>query len=259
MKAKQPNTSRTRASVKGSNRSAKEHGGWRDPRSACAHLRVSSRSLGRRSRWILLGLMIMAALGLRHATTASAQTSTTCDGVPATIVGVSPGVITGTAGNDVIVGTSGNDQIFGLGGDDLICAGPGDDQVNGGDNNDTFVWNPGDGNDVVEGQAGADTLRFNGSGASENIDLSANGARLRFFRDVANTTLDVNDTEQVSVNVLGGTDTIIVNDLTGTDVTQVNLSLANALNGTVGDGQADNVIVNGTAGTDSITVARSAG
>src|SRR4051812_24408208 len=107
-------------------------------------------------RAILLGLMIAAALSLWPAAPAGAQS--TCNGVPATIVGVSPGPITGTAGDDVIVGTTGADQIFGLGGDDIICAGRGDDQVSSGDNDDTIVWSPGDGNDVVEGQAGVDTL-----------------------------------------------------------------------------------------------------
>jgi RTX calcium-binding nonapeptide repeat (4 copies) len=91
---------------------------------------------------ILLGLLITVALSLWLATPTSAQVTVTCNGVPATIVGVAPGPITGTAGNDVIVGTTGVDQIAGLGGDDIICAGPGNDQVSGGDGNDTLVWTP---------------------------------------------------------------------------------------------------------------------
>jgi Ca2+-binding RTX toxin-like protein len=113
--------------------------------------------------------------------------------------------------------------------------------------NDTFVWNPGDGSDVVEGQAGFDTMQFNGSNASENIDISANGSRLRFFRDAGNITMDVNGTERINFDALGGADNIVVNDLTGTNVSQVNLNLGP-------DGQADTVTVNGTAGNDNITV-----
>jgi Ca2+-binding RTX toxin-like protein len=118
---------------------------------------------------------------------------------------------------------------------------------------DTFVWNPGDGSDTVEGQAGTDTLQFNGSNVGENIDLSANGSRLRLFRDVGNVTMDVNGTEIVNVVALGGADTITVNDLSGTDVTAVNVDLSSGGGG--GDGQADTVVVNGTAGNDAITVA----
>ena len=113
-----------------------------------------------------------------------------------------------------------------------------------GDGDDTFVWNPGDGSDVVEGEAGSDTLVFNGSNANEAIALSANGSRLRLSRDVGNVIMDLNGLEQVNVTALGGADTATINDLTGTGVARVNLNLAAAAGG--GDGQADNVIVNGT-------------
>ena len=55
-------------------------------------------------------------------------------------------------------------------------------------------------------------------------------------------------------DALGGADTITVNDLTGTDLTQVNLDLASPPGSGAGDGQADNVIINGTNGDDAITV-----
>jgi Ca2+-binding RTX toxin-like protein len=119
--------------------------------------------------------------------------------------------------------------------------------------NDAFTWNPGDGSDIVEGQAGTDTLLFNGANIAEKIDLSANGSRLRFTRDVASITMDVNNTEVVTFNALGGADAITVNDLSGTGVKQVNLNLAASLGG--GDGSADTVTVNGTTGSDGIRVA----
>src|SRR5262249_14883043 len=118
-----------------------------------------------------------------------------------------------------------------------------------------FVWNPGDGSDTVEGQGGRDTLQFNGASInSENFDLSANGSRLRLTRDVGSVTMDVNGVEQVNLAALGGIDNITVHDLTGTDVTQVNLDLSNPAGSGTGDGQTDTVIVEGTAGNDTVEV-----
>src|SRR5262249_33640889 len=94
---------------------------------------------------------------------------------------------------------------------------------------------------------------------NEKIDLSANGTRLRLFRDVGNVTMDVNGVEQVNVAALGGADTLTVNDLSGTGVTDVNLDLSGMPGSGIGDGQADTVIVNGTAGHDRISVTGSAG
>src|SRR5205814_3695951 len=85
------------------------------------------------------------------------------------------------------------------------------------------------------------------------IDISANGGRVRFTRDVASITMDLNGTEVITFNALGGADQITVNDLSGTDVTQVNLNLA--ATGGAGDGAADTVIINGTGGDDVITAA----
>jgi Ca2+-binding RTX toxin-like protein len=139
------------------------------------------------------------------------------------------------------------DILTGSKGDDLILGGRGNDTALMGAGNDTFVWNPGDGSDVVEGQAGFDTLQFNGSNAGENIDISANGSRLRFTRDVGNIVMDVNATERINFEALGGADNIVVNDLTGTQVAEVNVNLGPDL-------QTDTVTVNGTAGNDAIAV-----
>ena len=162
--------------------------------------------------------------------------------------------VDGGDGNDTITGGDGNDMLIGGDGNDTIIGGRGNDTVIGGDGNDTFVWNPGDGSDVVEGQGGADTLQFNGSNVNENINLSANGSRLRLSRDVGNVTMDVNGVEQVNVAALGGADTLTVNDLSGTGVTGVNLDLAGTPGSGTGDGQADTVIVNGTAQADAVQI-----
>src|SRR6266498_3172389 len=112
----------------------------------------------------------------------------------------------------------------------------------------------GDGSDTIDGRSGNDTMRFNGAAAAEQINLSANGSHLKFTRDVAGITMDTVRVERVDFNALGGADAVTVNDLTGTDVNSVNVDLAGALGGATGDGVADRVIVNGTAGNDAIDV-----
>src|SRR6185369_13997253 len=123
--------------------------------------------------------------------------------------------------------------------------------------NDTFEWDPGDGSDIVEGQDGTDTLLFNGANIAEKIDISANGNRIRLTRDVGNVTMDLGGIEHIQLNMLGGADNITVNDLSGTDVNQVGIDLSNPARSGTGDGAADSVIVNGTAGNDQINVVSS--
>jgi Ca2+-binding RTX toxin-like protein len=168
-------------------------------------------------------------------------------GLPADRMSVT---INGGAGNDIIVGSHGDDTVFG---------GTGNDIAQLGDGNDLFVWNPGDGSDIVEGQAGFDTLQFNGANIGENIDFSANGERVRMFRDVGNVTMDLNGVENINLVALGGADNITVNDLTGTDASAINIDLAAQPGGTIGDGQVDTVIINGTNGADAITVVNNNG
>ncbi len=165
--------------------------------------------------------------------------------------------IDGGAGNDTITGSDGNDILIGGDGNDTITGGRGNDTATLGNGNDTFVWNPGDGSDIVEGQAGTDTLVFNGANVAENIDISANGSRARLFRNVGNVTMDLNGVEHIQLAALGGADTITVNDLSGTDVKRVAIDLSGTPGSGQGDGTADTVIVNGTAGDDHISVVSS--
>ncbi len=113
----------------------------------------------------------------------------------------------------------------------------------------------GDGSDRVDGQVGHDAMIFNGANVNENVTISANGQQVRFFRDPGPITMDLNGVERIDFNALGGADTITVNDLTGTDVTEVNIDLASPLGSGTGDGQPDNVVVNGTDGDDGVSVA----
>ena len=97
-------------------------------------------------------------------------------------------------------------------------------------------------------------MLFNGANIDEKIDISANGSRVRFTRDVGGIVMDLNGTEAITFNALGGADEVTVHDLSGTDVTEVNLNLG--VPGGAGDGAADTVVVEGTAGDDVATVDR---
>jgi Ca2+-binding RTX toxin-like protein len=163
--------------------------------------------------------------------------------------------IDGGAGNDSLIGTDGADTLSGGDGKDFVDGNAGSDLALLGAGSDTFRWDPGDGSDIVEGQADADLMLFNGANINEKVDLSANGGRLRFFRDAGNITMDVNDTEAIQFNALGGADSITVHNLQGTDVTRVDLDLQASLGGD--DQQIDNVIVEGTSANDIITVSES--
>jgi Ca2+-binding RTX toxin-like protein len=162
--------------------------------------------------------------------------------------------IDGGAGNDTINGGDGAETLLGGDGDDAIDGNRGDDVGLLGAGDDSFRWDPGDGSDVVEGQDDADTLLFNGAGVAESFDVSANGERVKFFRDLASITMDLNDTEFIDVQALGGNDNAVVNDTSGTDLKRVAFDLVAAIGGGAGDGAADSVTVNGTNDPDDIQI-----
>ena len=151
--------------------------------------------------------------------------------------------VNGGIGADVFVGSEGGDLLNGGDGNDMALMGAGDD---------AFVWNPGDDNDTLEGQDGTDAMLFNGAAIAEKISIAANGGRVLFQRDVAAVTMDLDDVEHIGFRALGGADTTTVNDLSGTDVTAVDTDLSVVPGG--GDGQPDNVIVQGTTADDVAVV-----
>ena len=161
----------------------------------------------------------------------------------------------GGAGNDTITGGDGDDLLIGGDGNDTITGGRGNDTAQLGAGDDRFIWNPGDGSDVVDGQDGFDTLHFNGANISETINISAAKAgHASFERNVAAIDMDLDNIERIEFVALGGADTITVDDLSKTDVKQVALDLAATPGSGIGDGQADTVIVDGTAAANHITV-----
>src|SRR5450432_3032759 len=172
-------------------------------------------------------------------------------------VGIVGLTIDGGAGNDTITGSQGNDMLIGGDGNDIVNGGHGNDVAQLGNGNDTFIWNPGDGSDTVDGGAGTDTLVFNGAGVAENMEVSANGQRARLSRDVGGVVMDLGGVEHIQLAAAGGADAITVDDLTGTDVKQVAIDLSATPGSGQGDGVADTVNVNGTAGDDRISVAGS--
>jgi Ca2+-binding RTX toxin-like protein len=117
---------------------------------------------------------------------------------------------------------------------------------------DVFQWDPGDGSDTVEGQGGYDTLLFNGSNIGETMEISPNGGRARLTRDVGTITMDLNDIERIQLNALGGADKITVANLAATDVKYVDINLS--ATGGSGDDAADQVIANGTNGSDQVNI-----
>jgi Ca2+-binding RTX toxin-like protein len=172
------------------------------------------------------------------------------------IAGLTSLTIDGGAGDDNLTGGDGDDLILGGGGNDKVDGGRGADLAQLGAGKDTFTWDPGDGSDTVEGQGGGDVVDFNGSNAAEKIDVSANGSRVRLFRDVASVTMDLNDIETLNLAARGSADTITVGDLTGTGLKAANIDLSSSPGTGEGDGAADTVIENGTAGADRVQVVR---
>jgi len=168
-------------------------------------------------------------------------------------------VIDGGAGNDTLLGGSGNDIIIGGDGDDFVDAGRGSDLVLLGAGDDVAVWSPGDGSDTIEGQDGDDRLEFKGANVSENLSVSANGQRVRLFRDVANVTMDLNGVEELDLETLGGVDSVTVDDLTGTALARVNVDLEGSPGSGAGDGQADSIVLHGSAAREVVSIGVSKG
>ena len=167
--------------------------------------------------------------------------------------------IDGGNGDDTLLGGSGNDTLVGGRGNDVVDGNRGADTGILGSGDDEFIWDPGDGSDVVEGGRGHDKMTFNGVAGAEQFDVSANGSRVRFFRTQGTITMDLGGVEQIDLNALGGADLLTVNDLSDTDLETVNADLAPSIGGSVSDGAADRVVVNGTAGDDAIVASGSGG
>ena len=122
---------------------------------------------------------------------------------------------------------------------------------------DTFVWDPGDGSDVVEGQDGADTMPSTGPAWPRTSTSRPTASGSGSSATQGDITMDLNDTEFIDVQALGGADNAVVNNTTGTDLKRIAFDLEAAIGGGAGDGAADSVTVNGTNDPDDIQITAS--
>jgi len=103
---------------------------------------------------------------------------------------VTPGVVTGTAGNDLLPGTSENETLTGGSGNDTLVGGAGDD---------TYVFNVGDGIDTIADTAAlgeGNTLQFGQGIAPGDLTLGLGSLLIRVGTNgdaVHLTTLNPND------------------------------------------------------------------
>lgn len=166
---------------------------------------------------------------------------------------VIPADLRGGAGDDVLTGGPGPDTLRGGSGNDVLNGRPGADRVLGGPGEDRIVWNPGDSSDQADGDAGLDTLEFRGSAIGEGVELAAVGGRLRLTRNIASVVMDVGSVERVRFAALGGADAITVRDLSGTGVNEFTLDLSGPGTPGIGDGQGDQLFIEGTPADEVIT------
>ena len=163
-----------------------------------------------------------------------------------------PTTIEGQGGADTLLGGRGADTLNGGDGEDLVDGNGGSDVAALGAGNDQFVWDAGDGSDSVEGGDGFDTLTFTGSDAAEQVELAADGSSARVVAGAA--AIGTGTVERVGVNPLGGDDAVTVGDLEGTAVQELRADLAGESGGTAADAGSDRLILDGTAGDDSVNV-----
>jgi Ca2+-binding RTX toxin-like protein len=129
---------------------------------------------------------------------------------------------------------------------DYIRAAKGDDTVDLGDGDDVFARFMVDGYDRVDAGAGQDTAIAYGTAADETMEVSSSGARTRVFGGSPGS-LELDATEQVTVDPQFGTDNVIVRDLTATATKQVDAHLH------APDLRVDTLTVIGSTGPETMT------
>jgi Ca2+-binding RTX toxin-like protein len=161
--------------------------------------------------------------------------------------------LNGQAGNDVVLGGSRAEVLRGGTENDTIDGNRGIDDVGMGAGNDSFVWNAGDGADEIRGDADSDTVTVNGSVAgADTISVSPTAV---LGHAVVSGGPDVATTENLTVNGLGGNDTISGGAVVGLFALTLDGGVGDdILNGGNGNdtlvGGADGDTVDGNAGAD---------
>ncbi|UOM33500.1 calcium-binding protein [Acuticoccus sp. I52.16.1] len=125
----------------------------------------------------------------------------------------------GGEGDDQLIGSQGDDLIQGDAGNDTLVGFRGSDTMEGGDGDDLMVWNNGDGSDTMDGGAGDDTAQVNGAdGAGDAFEVVSVGGEVTFNRtNLVPFSIEIDNTETIELNGLGGDDTIDARDLGATD------------------------------------------
>ena len=108
---------------------------------------------------------------------------------------------------------------------------------------------------TVDGGTGRDTLVFEGASAPDTFSLSPNGHRATLRHDAGAVGVTLGGIEQVDVGSLGGRHSLTVGDLRGTGVTGISNDLATVPGGTATGTAAEQTVVTGTPGNDSILAA----
>ena len=149
--------------------------------------------------------------------------------------------LVGGDGDDTILGAVGNDTLFGQLGDDFLAGGDGDDSLLGGAGQDTLEGQTG--NDTLDGQGGSDTV-FGGDGEDTFLFVPTSGGELVDGGEGLNTVL---------AKGTGNSDTIAIG------ATLTALTITNGTTTLISSGRLQQVIVDGLAGDDTITVGDLAG
>ncbi len=149
---------------------------------------------------------------------------------------------------------AGADTVLGGPGDELISSGDDGDQVDPGGGDDIVFLGAaddtafqGDGRDSVDGQDGNDRLLAVGSAESEEFTLQGFDGTARITRDTGPATTDSIAVETLDLDAAGGQDLIDVGDLSASDLVTAEADLG------LDDGARDDVSVQGTDGSDSIS------
>lgn len=157
----------------------------------------------------------------------NAQEIPTCNGLPATIIGIQGENLRGTAGDDVIVGTSGNDRIAGFGGNDIICGGDGYDVIHGGTGDDIIITGDGPPGQYINGDMGNDICYV-----MHDEDPAANCEEIILWSGQENIEIDEPQSDSVlristdkpqyapgeTINIIGEVDPPIIDNITITVV-----------------------------------------
>jgi Ca2+-binding RTX toxin-like protein len=151
-------------------------------------------------------------------------------------------ILFGQDGDDTIYGGGGNDTLFGEGGDDSLIGNSGSDVPVGGDGDDTVLWRGNkDGNDTFTAEAGFDRILVEGSSGNDAFSVGQSGSTLV----ISGTTRAITLTGDI-LGFASGAEQVVINGNGGDDTITVN---------DINDVGFFVLSINGGAGADTIAAA----